>query len=297
MASHLGASDFRPRKPGGRLKFWRPADETVNMGDGANTAVVRPAGDAAAAPAAGVSGGWALLLRVLKLLAAVALLPACVGIALAFREYFWGYGTQARVALVGWPEQLRWFATGAAAFGAVAVLLWRPVVVYVFAHELVHALATWACLGKVSNLQAGAAGGQVTTSKNNTFTRLAPYCLPFYSLLVALLYAALDTWWRPLNMPGLLAGLLGFTLAFHVGFTLWSLKRGQPDLKPDGWFFSVVVIFLVNVVVVAAVLGLALSARPGGAWEAVREVSLNGYAHSLRLYQDLYVSVRQAMRR
>jgi hypothetical protein len=260
----------------------------------ADTAVVRP-GDVAS-PAAGsgsLPGAWVFAWRVAKLVLAVALLPACVGLVLAFRDYFWGYGAQARAVLVGWPVLLKWFLGGVACFGAVAVLLWRPVVVYVFGHELMHALATWLCLGKVSNLQASTTGGQVTTSKSNTFIRLAPYCVPLYAVLAAAAYAAADAWYRPLNAPGVLAGLLGFTLAFHVGFTLWSLKRGQPDLKPDGWFFSVVLVFLVNVLVVAAVMGLALAGRPGGAWEALREVWTAGCAQSVRLYEEVYVLLRR----
>jgi len=277
-----------------RLKrSWVRAD-TKSMSGSADTAIVRPGDGAPAAAGAGsLPGVWVSAWRMVKFAVAVALLPACAGLTLAFREYFWGYGTQARVAAVGWPVLLKWFLVGVGGFGALAILLWRPVVVYVFGHELMHALATWSCLGKVSNLQASTAGGQVTTSKSNTLIRLAPYCVPLYAILAASVYSALDAWWRPLNAPGLLAGLLGFALAFHVGFTLWSLKRGQPDLKPDGWFFSVVVIFLVNVLVVAAVVGLALAGRPGGAWEAVREVWTAGYAESAKLYGELYVFLRR----
>lgn len=252
-------------------------------------------GSVGALPAQGqapgsVSGstGSSLWLRLCKGLLAVLLLPVCAGVLLGFYDYFWSFGARLRIEALGWPAEAKAFLAGAGAFGALAILFWRPLVLYVFAHEMVHALATWACGGKVSNLQASANGGQIVTSKSNTLIRLAPYCVPLYALLAAALFLALNAWWRPLgSYHGVLAAVLGFSYAFHLGFTLWSLQQTQPDLKPDGWLFSRALIFLANTLVAAAVLGLALKGHPSAAWEALQGTCMQGWAHSLALYHDL----------
>jgi succinate dehydrogenase / fumarate reductase cytochrome b subunit len=123
----------------GLKRSWVRAD-TKSMSGSADTVVVRPGDGAPAAAGAGsLPGVWVSAWRLMKFAVAVALLPACAGLTLAFREYFWGYDTQARVAVVGWPVLLKWFLVGVAGFGALAILLWRPVVLYVFGHELMHA--------------------------------------------------------------------------------------------------------------------------------------------------------------
>lgn len=263
------------------------------MGGPLDTAVARPVGAAAPAPGVESASGGGLLARGFKLLLAILLIPACIGFSLGFHECVFGLKERLGIALFGWPTAMKWFAGGAAAFAALAVLFWRPVIVYVFAHELVHALATWLCLGQVTNLQASAAGGKVTTSKSNTFIRLAPYFVPLYAMLAALLFVALDAGWRPMaEYRWALSAALGFTMAFHVGFTLWSLNRGQPDLKPDGWLFSLVIIYLANVLVLAAMLGIALTGSLGGAWEALQGVCQDGWARSVDLYRDLAAALQ-----
>jgi len=273
----------------------RPIPE--DMSDAADTVSARPA-----APSASAGGSWASRLglepvRLLKLLAGVLLLPVCAGMAIAFHRCFWGPGMQLRVAVAGWPELFKWFMTGAGIFAAVGILLWRPVIVYAFSHEMVHALATWLCLGQVTNFRAATTGGQVTVSKSNTFIRLTPYMVPFYALCVAAVFVGFDVAGRPLNHPELLAGLLGATVAFHVGFTLHSLHFGQSDLKQDGWLFSLTLIFLANVLVLAALMGLALSGKASGAWDALRLVGEEGWREGLGLFGDLTQLLRRAFAR
>lgn len=183
-------------------------------------------------------------------------------------------------------------------FAILGILLWRPVLLYVFSHELVHALAAWLCLGKVTNLSASTTGGQVTVNKSNTFIRLAPYCVPLYALLVAGIFLALDTWWRPLGAYlKWLAGALGFFYAFHVGFTLWSLRRNQPDLKPDGWLFSLVLIYIGNVAVFVLFLGFLVEGHLSGVWTALRDCALLSSRHSAEIYHNLGIMARQLINR
>jgi len=264
------------------------------MGATAQTASARTASapaapaKATAAPSSALSSGGSVPLRILKFFAALALIPLCVGLTLGTHEYFLSLSSRVSLAVFGAGSVMRWFVGGAGAFGLLAILLWRPIVVYVFAHELVHALATWLCLGSVSNLKASASGGQVTSSKTNTFIRLAPYCVPLYVLLAAIVYLALDRFWQPLSAyVNYLGCVMGFFYAFHLGFTLWSLRRDQPDLKPDGWLFSLVLIYMGNVLVFSAMLGFLTDPQPLGAWPALRESSELGWRHARGIYVHL----------
>ena len=270
---------------------------------GANTAIVRPA-DAGRTPAKGQAKGMAAspagsaAFRILKFFAGLALIPACVGFTLGLQAHFLRVWPRLNLMLNGPDLTLKWFSLGAVCFGVIAVLLWRPVVIYVFGHELVHALATWLCLGRVSNLTASASGGQVTTSKSNTFIRLAPYCVPFYALLVAVVFCALNAWWRPLGAYlHWLALALGFFYAFHVGFSLWSLRRDQPDLKADGWLFSLVLIYLANLLVLVVVLEFVLQGSLRELPRSFNDYVQQAWPQTLHIYRNLGALLSQIINR
>ena len=63
---------------------------------------------------------------------------------------------------------------------------------YVFGHELTHALWVWLMGGRVSRFRVGREGGHILTDKNNFLIALAPYFFPLYSILVLALYGALS---------------------------------------------------------------------------------------------------------
>lgn len=250
---------------------------------------------AAQAGASADSGG--LMLRGIKFVLALAALPLCLGMALGLYDYFMTYWSHSSDSDAGLRLLLKWFGIGGLLFSVVAVLFWRPVVIYVFGHELMHALATWMCLGKVSNLKASARGGQVTTSKSNTLIRLAPYCFPLYAVLVVALYAGINAY-RPISAyMHWAACAIGFFYAFHIGFTFWSLHHDQPDLKPDGWLFSMVVIFLSNIAVAALMLGFLFGGHVKFAWPALHETSLSGWRHSQTYYRQIAETVKRSVSR
>lgn len=280
------------------LKFISGEDDTSHMGASADTAVLRPLTSAVQGTSAATVGeASGVGTRVVKFLAAVALLPVCIGFTQGFGDVFLSLKNRVWIEVVGLPQDVRWFLGGVAIFAIFTALVYRAVTLYVFSHELCHALATWMCLGSVSNLRASANGGQVTTSKSNTFIRLAPYFVPFYAVALAAAFLLLNAYWRPLGAyRGALAFGLGVTLAFHFGFTLWSLRRGQSDLKSDGWFFSMVVIYVVNVLVLAAAGGLLLSGNAYGAWDTLRSVCVTGWGRSADLYQSTYLAVLDVVR-
>ena len=257
-----------------------------------------PRANSAAPAAPSAAGGGGLIMRAIKFFVALALIPACIGFTLGVHAHFTSLWTRVSFGMFGPGTMMKSFAVGAIAFGAFTILVWRPIVVYVFGHELIHAFATWACLGRVSNLTASAKGGQVTTSKTNTFIRLAPYCVPFYVLLAVGAFAAADAWWMPIkSYLYVLAAVVGFFYAFHLGFTLWSLRRDQPDLKPDGWIFSLVLIFLANLAVFAMIFGFLTDGQLHAAWPALRDSCISGWSQTEHIYRNLETSAQQFVQR
>ena len=57
--------------------------------------------------------------------------------------------------------------------------------VYVFGHELTHALWVWLMGGRVSRFRVGRDGGHIVTDRNNFWIALAPYFFPLYSIFAS----------------------------------------------------------------------------------------------------------------
>lgn len=129
---------------------------------------------------------------------------------------------------------------------------------YVLGHELTHAFFVILHRGKVTEFHVSASGGYITTNKTNLIIALSPYFVPFWSVICAVVYAVVrygtdsseiwDRWFY---------GVLGLTWTFHIVWTLWMLPRDQPDLKDNGTFLSLVIIYFANLLVLAVLLCLA----------------------------------------
>lgn len=182
---------------------------------------------------------------------AVLLLPLCIGAAQALF----------RVLQASGKAETLWVAalSGAACWVVIYLLLPKPMWVYVFGHELTHALWTWLLGGRVKKFKASAKGGHVIVTKNNFVIALAPYFFPLYAVIVVALFL-LGNWlwtWQPYVVWFHL--LLGAAYAFHVTLTWHILKSSQSDITDQGYLFSAVVIFLGNVGVLLIGLPLLLA--------------------------------------
>lgn len=130
---------------------------------------------------------------------------------------------------------------------------------YVAGHELTHAIFVLLCRGKVTKVHISAEGGHILTNRNNFLISLSPYFFPFYTAAAIAVWALLQWVFREqggLN-PIWLYGTIGFTWMFHLTFTIWMIRREQPDLDQNGRLFSFAVIFLFNVVLICALLIIA----------------------------------------
>ena len=149
--------------------------------------------------------------------------------------------------------------------------------IYIFGHELSHALAAWLSGASIFAFHVGRRSGHVDLDKSNALIALAPYCLPVYTA------AGLLAWRVALAFkPGLPAApflaFLGLTLAFHLTKTLeyvWDLS--QPDLKAAGGVvFSLSAIAAANGLVILGLAGALFprsvfflaAVRSSWSWEA-----------------------------
>ncbi|MEO7168637.1 MAG: hypothetical protein ABI787_03615 [Spartobacteria bacterium] len=189
-----------------------------------------------------------------KFVFALFLLPLCAVLSQTFFTAF----ARATVAERLWAGQEFWFFSLGAVLWLIAFFgLPRPILIYVFGHELTHALWVWLMGGRVSHFRVGRDGGHILTDKNNFLIALAPYFFPLYSLIVLALYGAASLFTSMQPYGQLLYALIGVTWAFHCTFTLWMIPKNQSDLSDNGTIFSLVVIYLMNLLLLGAMLIIA----------------------------------------
>ncbi|MDB6075988.1 MAG: hypothetical protein JWO89_3628 [Verrucomicrobiaceae bacterium] len=165
----------------------------------------------------------------------------------------------------------------------LALFAWlRPrfAIVYVFAHEMTHIISALCCGAVIYDWHVGKDGGWVDTNKSNTLISLSPYVVPFYTVIVLLVFgiAGLFTDFSqfhsihlgsveiPVNASKIMHYLVGLTWAFHLSFTIAVMRDEQGDLVRNGQFFSVWLIALVNLYLIICFL---IAASPNLFWSDV----------------------------
>lgn len=153
---------------------------------------------------------------------------------------------------LGLQSDMMAFFFGFVLMFVVLLVFPAPIRLYVFGHELTHAV--WGvCFGaKVSNLRVGLRGGSVTLTKSNVWITLAPYFFPFYTVLVICLALMTSIFVSPLPCKFAWLFALGASWCFHVFFTLRSLLQRQPDVEEYGHLFSYAFIWIFTLAGVVA---------------------------------------------
>jgi hypothetical protein len=199
---------------------------------------------------AGIGYGLASLcfnvvVRILRSLVALVLLPPLIGAGWAVKDLLW----RSRWAVDFWIA----FGGGSAAWLLIFTFLPKPLWLYVTGHELTHALWTLLFGGRVKSIRATSKGGEVVVTRSNVLIVLAPYFFPFYSVLWLVLWGLLHWVFPQLHRISLHFGL-GVTYAFHVTLTSHILKIRQTDVTSQGYLLSGAVILLGNLIVLLLAL-------------------------------------------
>jgi hypothetical protein len=193
-------------------------------------------------------------IRWLKFVIAFFLLPAC---AVLTQTFFTVFARATMVERLWAGEEFWFFSLGAVLWLIVFFGLPRPIVLYVFGHELTHVLWVWLMGGRVSRFRVGREGGHIVTNRTNFWIALAPYFFPLYSILAITVYGGFSLFYNVQPYGRLLYAVIGATWAFHFTFTCWMIPKKQTDLREHGTFFSLVVIYLMNLVLLSVMLILA----------------------------------------
>lgn len=162
---------------------------------------------------------------------------------------------------------------------------------YVAAHELTHALAAFSTGVRVRKISVRKSSGYVLLDSTNAFISLAPYFIPFYTLVVSAAYWAAGRFWHLAPYRPWFLAAAGFTLAFHLLHTAEILGGPvQSDLrKAGGPVFSLPLLVLLNCLGLAAAIKLLF---PG-------LLSLHAYAAKVLqtqvfAYRHIYEAARYA---
>jgi len=214
--------------------------------------------------------------RFLRTAIGIILLPMVAATARAFYEQF-------AYIDINFTQGQIYFLWGIAAYCLFQLLLIKPMFIYILGHECVHVLATWLCFGRVTSFNVSSKGGSVSTSKSNFFIKMSPYFVPLYSILLTLVYyVVVKTFvWGFLAKPYFMF-LFGATLAFHIVMTADAAKTKQPDFIRMGHLNALIFIFLVNLVLISAVLGLLFESF------SVTSFLKKSYAASVSYYIFIY---------
>ena len=179
------------------------------------------------------------MLKWIKFFIAFLLLPVCAGLALALGAILRACGG----ADTTWVP----FLGGVACWCVIFYLLPKPMWIYVFGHELTHAIWAWMFGGQVKKMKVTSGGGHVVITKTNFLIVLAPYFFPLYAVILIAIFAIGHLIWGWEKFFAIFDLLLGAAYAFHVTLTFHALQTQQSDITSQGYLFSGVVIFLVNV--------------------------------------------------
>src|SRR5204863_7055049 len=83
-----------------------------------------------------------------------------------------------------WAGQEFWFFSLGVVLWLIAFVgLPRPLLLYVFGHELTHAIWVWLMGGRISHFRVARDGGHGVTNHTNFWIALAPYFFPLYRIL------------------------------------------------------------------------------------------------------------------
>jgi hypothetical protein len=182
------------------------------------------------------------LTKAIKFFVAILLLPLFVPI----YKSIWIHARALNERTLFFENPLSLILGGIIVWIFFALLFHLPSSIYIFAHEFTHALFAKLCGAKIKKISVKKDSGYVIADKTNFLIVLAPYLFPFYAMLLALV-AVLVSLFVPFKTFDILVWVsLGTCLGYHWWMTGLMLGTRQTDFSSQGYFFSFVLILLVN---------------------------------------------------
>jgi hypothetical protein len=198
-------------------------------------------------------------------------MPEAMAVTVAF------YNNFALIKELG--SSLNFFFIGIASYVILHILFYKPTYLYVLGHETVHAGVAWLFGGRIKSFRVSEKGGSVGTDKSNIVIDLSPYFVPIYAIAITLVYFLIASSYR-INSATFVF-LIGFALAFHIISTIEIFKIRQPDIVKTGYFFSIVLIYILNIVTIALIFGLLFSSF------SARKFFIDSWSASKNIYAAL----------
>lgn len=188
--------------------------------------------------------------KILKIAFGVMLIPFCLGFTVHLAAIV--------TSITYKHEAPYYFVLGCLSYLTAHILFKKPILTYVFGHELTHALFAVLFGGSVKSFHASDRGGRVTITKSNFIITLAPYFFPLYTII------ALTFYWlaRAADVRGAEGWLVffsGATYSFHLALTFSFLRTDQDDIREEGALFSYPLIYLFNMMFVAFLLRVLMT--------------------------------------
>ena len=182
----------------------------------------------------------------IKLLAGILSIPVALAVSISFYNNI--------ILIKELAGSLNFFLWGIGTYVIIHLLFYKPTYLYVLGHETVHAGIAWLFGGKIKKFKVSGKGGSVATDKSNFLVELGPYFVPIYAIIITVVYFVISSSY---NINGrTFIFLIGFALAFHLISTIEVMKIRQPDIVKSGYFFSVVLIYVLNIIVISVIFGL-----------------------------------------
>ena len=182
----------------------------------------------------------------IKFVIGILSIPIAVGVTTAFYQNF--------ILIKTLAGSLNLFFWGIGSYTVLHLLFYKPTYLYVLGHEAVHAGVTWVLGGKIKSFKVSEEGGSVGTNKSNTLIELSPYFIPIYAIIIAIIYFVIASSYK-IN-GSVFIFLIGFTLAFHMILTVEVMKIRQPDIMKSGFFFSTILVYVFNILVIALMFSM-----------------------------------------
>lgn len=191
-----------------------------------------------------------MIKKILKLVIGILTLPVAIGVSIAFYN---------RVVLINeLASHLNFFLWGAASYAIIHLLFYKPTYLYVLGHEAVHAGVAWIFGAKIKSFKVSKKGGSVGATKSNTVIDLSPYFVPIYAIVITIVYFIIASSY---NINGsVFTFLIGFALAFHMISTIEVMKIRQPDIVKSGYLFSIVMVYVLNIIVISLIFSMLFPA-------------------------------------